>query len=84
MDLPRFNKLPFTEHIFSKMFPFLKKDFIYLFMRHTHTHTEREREREREREAETLAEGEVGSMQGARCGTRSGNSSITLWAKGRR
>ena len=33
------------------------KDFIYLFMR--------------EREAETQAEGEAGSMQGARCGTRS-------------
>ena len=37
--------------------PFLKKDFIYLFMRDT------------EREAETQAEGEAGSMQGARHGT---------------
>ena len=33
------------------------KDFIYLFMRDT------------QREAETQAEGEAGSMQGARCGT---------------
>ena len=32
---------------------FLKKDFIYLFMR------------DRERERETEAEGEAGSMQGA-------------------
>ncbi|CAD7687080.1 unnamed protein product [Nyctereutes procyonoides] len=32
-----------------------------------HTH----RKREREREAETQTEGEAGSMQGARCGTRS-------------
>ena len=38
---------------------FLKKDFIYLFIR------DREREREREREAETQAEGEAGSMQEA-------------------
>ena len=43
------------------------KDFIYLFMRDTHTH----------REAETQAEGEAGSMQGARCGTRSQDSGIT-------
>ena len=39
------------------------KDFIYLFMR--------------EREAETLAEGEAGSTQGARRGTRSLDSGIT-------
>ena len=38
------------------------KDFIYLFMR------QREIEREREREAETQADGEAGSMQGARVG----------------
>ena len=54
------------------------KDFICLFMRHTHTHTQRERERE----AETQAEGEAGSMQGARCGTRSSVSRITPWAAG--
>ena len=41
---------------------FFLKDFIYLFMRDT------------EREAETLAEGEVGSMQGARCGTQLGTT----------
>ena len=40
------------------LFIFLK-DFIYSFMRDTHT----------EREAETQAEGEAGSMQGARRGT---------------
>ena len=33
------------------------KDFIYLFMRDT------------QREAETQAEGEAGSLPGARCGT---------------
>ena len=42
----------------------------------------RDREREREREAETQAEGEAGSMQGARCGTRSRVSRITPWAAG--
>ena len=54
------------------MYFFFYKDFIHLFMR----------EREREREAETQAEGEVGSMQGARCGTQSRDSRITPWAKG--
>ena len=39
---------------------------------------------EREREAETQAEGEAGSMQGAQCGTRSQDSRIAPWAKGRR
>ena len=39
-------------------------------MRDTHT------------EAETQAEGEAGSMQGARRGTRSWVSRITPWAKG--
>ena len=39
---------------------------------------------EREREAETQAEGEAGSMQGARRGTRSRDSRIRPWAKGRR
>ena len=45
---------------------------------------DREREREREREAETQAEGEAGSMPGARRGTRSRDSRIAPWAKGRR
>ena len=43
-------------------------DFIYLFMR--------------KREAETQAEGEAGSMQGARRGTRSRVSRIRPWAAG--
>ena len=47
---------------------FLKKN--YLFTRHTH------------REAETQTEGEAGSMQGARRGTRSLVSSIRPWAEG--
>ena len=38
---------------------------------------------EREREAETQAEGEAGSMQGARRGTGSRVSRITPWAEGR-
>ena len=41
------------------IFIFFKR--FYLFMRDT--------EGEREKEAETQAEGEAGSMQGARCGT---------------
>ena len=47
---------------------------FYLFVIVTH--------RERENEAETQAEGEAGSMQGARCGTRSRVSRITLKAEG--
>ena len=46
------------------------KDFIYLFMRVT------------EGEAETQAEGEAGSMQGARRETRSQVSRITPWTEG--
>ena len=53
-------------------FFFLFKDFIYLLMRDT----------QREREAKTQAEGEAGSMQGARHGTRSWVSRITPWAEG--
>ena len=41
------------------------------------------RDTEREREAETQAGGEAGSMQGARRGTRSWDSVIMPWAKGR-
>ena len=40
---------------------FFLKNFIYLSMRDT----------QREKEAQTQAEGEAGSMQEARCGTRS-------------
>ena len=47
------------------------KDFIYLFI-------------DTEREAETQAEGEAGSLQGVRHGTRSRVSRITPWAEGRR
>ena len=50
-------------------------------MRDTHTHTHTEREREREAETQ---EREAGSMLGARRGTRSRDSRITPWAKGRR
>ena len=57
------------DSLISLSFLFLKI-FINLFMRDTHTHTERERE------AETQAEGEAGSMQGARCGTRSQDPGI--------
>ena len=38
---------------------------------------------EREREAEMQAEGEAGSMQGARRGTQSWDCRITPWAEGR-
>ena len=41
-------------------------------------------EREREREAETQAEGEVGSIQGARCRTGSQDPRITPETQGRR
>ena len=39
--------------------------------------------RDTEKEAETQAEGEAGSMQGARRGTRSRVSRITPWAEGK-
>ena len=38
--------------------------------------------RDREREAETQAEGEVGSLQGAPCGTRSQVPRIKPWTEG--
>ena len=38
--------------------------------------------RDTEREAETQAEGEAGSLQGARCRTQSQDPRITIWAKG--
>ena len=41
-------------------------------------------EKQRDREVETQAEGEAGSMQGARHGTRSQDSRIMPWAEGRR
>ena len=57
----------FSEEVILEVGLFFFLRFIYLFIR---------REREREREAETQAEGEAGSMQGARCGTRSWDSRI--------
>ena len=47
------------------------KDFIYLFLR------------DREREAEPQTEGEAGSLQGARRGTRSWDPGVMAWARGR-
>ena len=41
------------------------------------------REREKKREAETQAEGEAGSMPGARRRTQSRDSRIAPWAQGR-
>ena len=38
--------------------------------------------RDTEREAETQAEGEAGSLRGARCGTRSRDLGVTPWAEG--
>ena len=40
------------------------------------------RDAQTETKAETQAEGEAGSMQGARCGTRSPVSRIKPWAEG--
>ena len=51
---------------------FLLKYFIYLFMRDTHT----------DAEEQTQAEGEAGSMQGARHGTQSQVSRIRPCAEG--
>ena len=53
--------------------------FFFFFKNHLFIH---ERHRERERKAEAQAEGEAGSMQGARCGTRSQDSRIMPWAEG--
>ena len=49
---------------FVKKLYFLKRFYLFIHERH------------KEREAEIKAEGEAGSMQGARCGTRSGDSEI--------
>ena len=61
----------YNEYIFFnflKRLVFLKILFIYSW--------------QTEKEAETQAEGEEGSMQGARCGTISWDSRITPWAEG--
>ena len=52
----------------------------YLFLKILFIH---ERHRETQREVETQVEGEAGSTQGARCGTRSCDYRITPWAEGR-
>ena len=56
-------------------FPFYSQIFLKKICLFIH-------ERDREREAETQAEGEAGSIQGARCGTRSWVPRITPWAEG--
>ena len=56
----------------GQKYSYFFKDFIYLFIRDTH----------KEREADTQAEGEVGPMQGAQCGTQSRVSRIMPWAEG--
>ena len=58
-------------HVLLLKNAFLKKYFIYLFLRDT------------ERETETQAEGEVGSLRGAQCGTQSRDPRVRSWAKGR-
>ena len=54
----------------------LQIKFIFFFRFYLFIH-------KRHKEAETRAEGEAGSLQGARCGTRSQGPGITTWAKGR-
>ena len=67
----KYQILKVSNYIFiSSFFKIFLKRF-YLFMRDT------------QRETETEAEGEADSMQGARHGTRSQDSRITTWAKGR-
>ena len=58
----------------SQRLSVLTCEFFFLFYLLIH-------ERHRQREAETQAEGEAGSMQGARCGTQSWVSRITPWAE---
>ena len=58
--MQRIYKKPKKKPSFLKPKKIFLKKFTYLFMRDTD-----------EREAETQAERETGSMQGARCGTRS-------------
>ena len=53
--------------------------FIYLFLKTLPIF----HERQRARKAESQAEGKAGSMQGARCGTRSRGSGTTLQVEGR-
>ena len=59
----RAGKFRDINYVLTTAFFFIFSDFIYLFMRG----------RERERKAETQAEGEVGSLQRAQCGTDPGS-----------
>ena len=74
--MPLWSEWMFSKFGFFFFFFFFFLRFIYLFTIDTH--------RERKREAETQEEGEAGSMPGAWCGTRSRDSRIASWAKGRR
>ena len=58
--------------IYRRKWSLKKKKDLFIYDRH------------REREAETQEEGEAGSMPGTRRGTRSRDSRIAPWAKGRR
>ena len=70
MTLKIFGQNIYLQNFISFYFYFFK-EFTYLFMRDT------------EREAEIQAEGEAGSMQAARRGTRSRVSRFRPWAEGR-
>ena len=61
---------------FNNKFFLISLSFFKIFFIH-------EIYRDRERKAETHAEGEAGSLQGSRRGTRSQDSRITPWAEGR-
>ena len=63
--------LPRDRKLLKYLLLLLLLKILFLFMRDT------------ERESETQAEREAGSTQGARCGNRSWNFSITPWAEGR-
>ena len=65
-----------TQHKVKVSWAELSDSFFFLKISFFH-------ERHTEREAETQAEGEPDSMQGARCGTRSLDSRLTLWPEGR-
>ena len=61
----RWHLRPMSALDFRENFFKKKKKILFIYLRHT------------ERKAETQAEGKAGSMQGARCGTRTQESGIT-------
>ena len=65
--------MQYFENILSMVKGIIYIFFFFFFVIH---------ERHTEREAETQAEGEVGSIQGAQCGTWSQVSRIIPWAEG--